>query len=266
MGRTMRGRQPADVLPDRASDAAGSAALIPSDGIRTGEHDMERLTKEGLEQLIAGLAERIGDPRVPRATGDYSLGHTVAHAIRGVEAYLDLVADGSARPAADPSRIQAEELWTTLQRTADVLGQGAQPDSSRPARPRRGLPHQPQPQGGPPAADPPVRATLTAAHTGRILILRPTGELDLGSSGIFQEAALDETSAIVLDLSRTDFCDSMGLNALLRLRSEAKARGIQVHLAAVSPQVTRVLKITQADTIFLIHTGVDEAVAALAHN
>ncbi len=84
---------------------------------------MERLTKDGLDKLVAVLAERIGDPRVlPATTSGYSLRRTVAHAIRGVEAYLNLTA--TTQPVRSPlaaARAQAEELWTVLERATVLL-------------------------------------------------------------------------------------------------------------------------------------------------
>ncbi|WP_269854493.1 hypothetical protein [Streptomyces sp. RPT161] len=83
---------------------------------------MERLTRAGLDQLTTVLAERIGDPRaLSPTTGGYSLRHSVAHAIRGIEAYLDMAVDQPGRLALASSRAHAEELWTVLERAAALL-------------------------------------------------------------------------------------------------------------------------------------------------
>ncbi len=223
---------------------------------------MERLTQEGLDRLTAALAERIDDPRVPPAAASgYSLRHTVDHAVRGVQAYLDLAADRPDHPRLDSSRARAEELWESLERAADLVGGGAEPEGLRPAGPGHGPGERPESHGGPPRTDPSSCTTLTTARVGRLLILRVTGALDLESAAIFHQASLEGTTAVVLDLSRVDFCDSMGLNMLLNLRTEAAVRGVQVRLAAPSEQVTRVLKLTGADQVFVIHTTIDEAVA-----
>lgn len=223
---------------------------------------MERLTQEGLDQLVALLAERIGDPRIPPAApGGYSLRHTVAHAIRGVEAYLELAAGRPVRPQLETSRAQAEELWRTLERSAGLLDHEAEADVSRPTRSARA---EPPSTDDPSGTDPSSRATLTTIRIGQVLVLRLAGELDLGSTDIFRATVLEEAAALVLDLSRVDFCDSTGLSTLLRLRAEAEGRAIRVHLAAPSGQVTRLLEITGADKVFQVHTGMDDAVAALA--
>ncbi|MDF3293531.1 STAS domain-containing protein [Streptomyces silvisoli] len=107
------------------------------------------------------------------------------------------------------------------------------------------------------------RAILTTARNGQVLVMRLAGELDMEGAGVFEEAPTENASALVLDLSRLDFCDSTGLNALLRLRLDAQGRGVPVHLAALTDRVARLLEITGADRIFPVHPSVENALAAL---
>lgn len=111
------------------------------------------------------------------------------------------------------------------------------------------------------------RATITAARVGRTLVLRLAGEFDLDSTHLFEEVLLKvakESTAFTLDLSRLGFCDSTGLNLLLRLHHQAEKRGVPMHLAAISPQVARVLEITGTDKIFHTHPTLEDALTALA--
>lgn len=230
---------------------------------------MERLTKDGLDQLTAMLTKRIGDPRVlPAAGNGYSLRRTVAHAVRGIEAYLHLAAGEPTPAQLAASRAQAEELWNVLERATTLLDDAAPTPQTTPGRPvpsgARGEP--PVTQSSLPSSLPPSGATLTATHAGPVLVLRLAGELDLDSATVFQQIPLQEPAALVLDLSRLAFCDSTGLNLLLRLRLEAENRGTHVRLAATSPQVARVLRITGADRVFRTHTSVEDALADLAHD
>jgi anti-anti-sigma factor len=230
---------------------------------------VERLTKDGLDKLTAMLAKRIGNPRVmPAAASGYSLRRTVAHAVRGVEAYLHLAASGPTRPWLAASRAQADELWAVLERAAGLLDDAAAPPDG--AVGGHILHHvrkdPPVTQTSPPSSDPSPGATLTTARVGRVLVLRLAGELDLDSIVVFQQVVIEETTALVLDLSRLEFCDSTGLNVLLRLRFQAESRGIHVHLAATSPQVAQVLRITGADQTFRTHTSVEDALAGLAYD
>ncbi|MEU6174616.1 STAS domain-containing protein [Streptantibioticus parmotrematis] len=277
---------------------------------------MERLTKDGLDQLTAVLTARIGDPRVvPATTGGYSLRHTVAHAIRGVEAYLDLATEEPAHPHLARSRAQAEELWAVLERATALLAHTPTPPvtptrprvlarpkpptaPTRPAAPAASVPasaatpgereiggrstvpapasaheahddrpgerkDRPMTRVSPSPIDPSSRATLTIARIGSVLVLRLAGELDLASTTILDEASATEASALVFDLSRLDFCDSTGLNILLRLRLEAERRGIPVHVAAAPRQVARLLEITGAARIFRMHDSVETAMSTL---
>jgi anti-anti-sigma factor len=97
-----------------------------------------------------------------------------------------------------------------------------------------------------------------------VLVYRVAGEFDMDGADllVFDETAA-RASCIILDLDGLTFCDSCGLNALLRLRLAAAGRGIPVHLAAVSERVTRLLEVTGADQVFPVHADLDDAVTAV---
>lgn len=63
---------------------------------------------------------------------------------------------------------------------------------------------------------------------------------------------------VVLDLSCVDFLDSSGLGALVAVRQLLGA-GRQLELAALTPPVARVLRLTRMDTVFTIHARVGDA-------
>ncbi|MEV0194771.1 STAS domain-containing protein [Kitasatospora purpeofusca] len=81
------------------------------------------------------------------------------------------------------------------------------------------------------------------------------------------EQALDEAlrtrpSVLVVDLEQVGFCDSSGLNLLLKARLSTTAAGAELRLAAASPAVLRLLDLTGADTVFHLHPSVADALAA----
>ncbi|MFJ9775403.1 STAS domain-containing protein [Kitasatospora sp. NPDC101157] len=81
------------------------------------------------------------------------------------------------------------------------------------------------------------------------------------------DTALQETLAarptlLVADLEHLGFCDSSGLNLLLKTRMNATAAGIPFRLAAPPQAVTRLLDITGARAVFSLHRSVDEALSA----
>ncbi|MFJ4095190.1 STAS domain-containing protein [Kitasatospora sp. NPDC089913] len=80
------------------------------------------------------------------------------------------------------------------------------------------------------------------------------------------EQALDEAlrtgpRILVVDLGQVGFCDSSGLNLLLKARMSATAAGAELRLAAASPTVLRLLELTGADTVFQLHPTVGDALA-----
>ncbi|MCG6498259.1 STAS domain-containing protein [Kitasatospora sp. A2-31] len=93
-----------------------------------------------------------------------------------------------------------------------------------------------------------------------------TGDLDLENLAeartALQEAVAASPPLLVADLEHLGFCDSSGLNLLLKTRMNATAAGIPFRLAAPSRAITRLLGITGADTVFSLHPSVDEALAA----
>lgn len=65
---------------------------------------------------------------------------------------------------------------------------------------------------------------------------------------------------IVLDMGSVDFMDSSGLGAILAIRRNLPATHC-IELAALTPNVDRVIRLTRMETIFTIHSSVAEALA-----
>ncbi|MEV7178980.1 STAS domain-containing protein [Kitasatospora sp. NPDC093679] len=86
--------------------------------------------------------------------------------------------------------------------------------------------------------------------------LAVAGQADMDTVHVLEEAlgrALGvppRPTAVVVDCSALAFCTSAGLNALLRARLAATAAGVILRLAAPSPQLVRLLGLTEADTVF----------------
>ncbi|MEU9042943.1 MULTISPECIES: STAS domain-containing protein [unclassified Kitasatospora] len=68
--------------------------------------------------------------------------------------------------------------------------------------------------------------------------------------------------AVVIDLAGVGFCDSSGLNLLLKTRLAAGEERVALYLAAVSPTVLRVLELTGAHAVFSLHESVAAALEA----
>lgn len=104
-------------------------------------------------------------------------------------------------------------------------------------------------------------------HTDtRAAVCALAGDLDIEGLEPARNA-LDDLVArrpplLVVDLGLVDFCDSSGLNLLLRTRMAAIASDVGFRLAAPSATVLRLLELTCADSVFSLHPSVDAALAA----
>ncbi|WP_328296568.1 STAS domain-containing protein [Streptomyces sp. NBC_00435] len=109
------------------------------------------------------------------------------------------------------------------------------------------------------------RFTVEARPLPGAKVLVMSGELDHDTAEPFRhtfDAAWQDGGRLLVDLSRLDFCDSTGLNVLLRGRIAIKEAGGSLELVGLHPPVARMFHITGADRLFPIHTDVDSALAA----
>ncbi|SFF77322.1 anti-sigma B factor antagonist [Actinacidiphila alni] len=107
---------------------------------------------------------------------------------------------------------------------------------------------------------------VSGEASGDVAILAPEGELDhVTTPGFYNSAtaALETHSLLVLDLSGLEFCDSTGLNALLRLQRRAKEAGGSIALVAPSQQVVLLLRMTATEQSLPVYDSRDQAVEAM---
>ncbi len=87
-------------------------------------------------------------------------------------------------------------------------------------------------------------------------------EIDIRNAGALRSALLTAAAqgpVVVVDLSDTEFCDSSGLNVLVRALRRAQAAGGEVRLVATKPAVLRILGVTGVGSIFRVHASLEEA-------
>ncbi len=101
-----------------------------------------------------------------------------------------------------------------------------------------------------------------------VAIVATPREIDVTNADELR-AALRQAEAtgggtFVVDMSRTQFCDSAGLHALLDAHNRAMADGGQELLIAPGPAVLRIFEITGLDQVLPRFPGVPEALAHLA--
>jgi anti-sigma B factor antagonist len=87
-------------------------------------------------------------------------------------------------------------------------------------------------------------------------------EIDIGNAAQLRSALLRAAAdhpVIVVDLSGTEFCDSSGLNVLVRALRRAQADGGEVRLVATTAPVLRILSVTGVGTVLPLFASVAEA-------
>jgi anti-anti-sigma factor len=103
-----------------------------------------------------------------------------------------------------------------------------------------------------------VLKVVTDPTDGPGVVMRLSGELDLGTVPMFVDAMADvlgdNPPVVELDLSELTFIDSSGVGAYVTAFRRAKAQGTNLSVGPRSPLVQRVLELS----------GVEEALAAEA--
>jgi anti-sigma B factor antagonist len=107
--------------------------------------------------------------------------------------------------------------------------------------------------GGPQEAVP-----LTLSHrtlpTGEA-VAEIGGELDIASAemafGYVKRVIDHHREPVIVQLAGVRFCDAQGLSALVRMARYAERAGRPFRLAAPSPPVTKIMRITGLDRVFL---------------
>ncbi|MCT4554182.1 MAG: STAS domain-containing protein [Pelagimonas sp.] len=77
-----------------------------------------------------------------------------------------------------------------------------------------------------------------------------------------REAATGASARVVLNLANVSFIDSSGLGAIVAAM-KLMPEGRKLELAALSPTVDKVFRMTRMDSIFAIHDTVESAGQAL---
>jgi len=98
------------------------------------------------------------------------------------------------------------------------------------------------------------------------IVVAFTGDVDLETSPSAREVLLGLVArgqAILIDLSAVNYIDSSGVASLVEALQETRKAGSTLALVAVSEAALRVLKLARLDTVFAIHTTVEEGLAAV---
>jgi anti-sigma B factor antagonist len=102
---------------------------------------------------------------------------------------------------------------------------------------------------------------------GRTVLIAVSGEIHVSTAPEFSRrlnsAIADGKTAVVLDLTGTEFIDSTGLSVLLNgLRRVTRQRG-RMAIVCTNPTVLRLFEITRLDSTFDIHATREDALRAV---
>ena len=126
--------------------------------------------------------------------------------------------------------------------------------------------HKSLPPTIPPAQESSVQITTTA-H-GAVLAVAITGSIDSLNadelSARFAACIAAGQTRLVADFSRVNYTSSAGLRALLGTVKSCRLAGGDLRMAAVQPQVRRVLDIAGFSSILSIYPALDEALESFA--
>ena len=92
-------------------------------------------------------------------------------------------------------------------------------------------------------------------------------EIDITNAEALRAALLQAANGhgtLVVDMTRTQFCDSSGLHALIAAHKRAEAEGREVLLVIPSPTVLRVFVLTGMDRMIPNVTSLPEAMVRTA--
>jgi stage II sporulation protein AA (anti-sigma F factor antagonist) len=110
-----------------------------------------------------------------------------------------------------------------------------------------------------------ARFTVSVGHAPDATVLRLVGELDRDTadalSAAFGTAFGAGTSRVLVDCQGLEFCDSTGLNVLLRARLAAADADSAVELSGLRAAVARLFEITGVDGVFRTYPTLADALS-----
>jgi anti-sigma B factor antagonist len=107
--------------------------------------------------------------------------------------------------------------------------------------------------------------SFEVVELGGLPVVRAPEEIDVANSGQFRLALLSAAAqgpTIIVDLSRTEFCDSSGLSVLVRALRRARAEGGELRLVVSTHAVRRIIAVTGVGAIFTVFASLDEALSS----
>ncbi|HTX84871.1 MAG TPA: STAS domain-containing protein [Streptosporangiaceae bacterium] len=110
-----------------------------------------------------------------------------------------------------------------------------------------------------------LEASFAVEVVGGVPVVVTPEEIDITNAAALRAALLGAAAhgrgTLVVDMSGTQFCDSSGINVLVRAHQRAKAEGGELLLVLPATTVMRVFRITGVDRMIPSFPSLEEALA-----
>ena len=111
-----------------------------------------------------------------------------------------------------------------------------------------------------------MRLRLESRAVGDVLIVQCHGRIVSGNEVLalhsFVGDSYSKYADVVLQLDQVEFIDSSGLGALMRLMQAARAKGGDLKLCGVPPNIRKTLEMTHLLGQFEVYEAIEEAITA----
>ena len=113
-----------------------------------------------------------------------------------------------------------------------------------------------------------LQARFPVELVGGVPVVATPEEIDISNAAELRAALLGASAhayaTLVVDMSRTEFCDSSGIHVLVRAHKRAEAEGGELLLVFTAAAVLRVFAITGIDRMIPIFSSLEEALGQTA--
>jgi anti-sigma B factor antagonist len=105
------------------------------------------------------------------------------------------------------------------------------------------------------------------AWLGEAAVIMLPEEIDISNADQVRDDLLTllnrGPAMLIVDMAQTTFCDSAGVNALVRAHKRATANGADMRLIVAAPGVARILAITGVDRLIAVYPSVMASLEAV---
>ncbi len=105
---------------------------------------------------------------------------------------------------------------------------------------------------------------IKVERIGSVVVLACSGSLDADNVALFKKRVAElfdgGSSKFVLDVSKLNFIDSMGLGAMISLLRRTRERSGDVKTCGLAKEVKEIFEITRLNKLFDVCKDVDSAV------